>query len=142
MVDYKKLLASALTELFEAQELLVKETVPLTGLPRFRRFVFAQKKDELVYWPAVFKDGMVASSYFSCEGKNVYKSASTVSAYILDFTGQQPRLVLRALRRIQAATSWCEARTEGRKRAAEEILRQQKRFLDILEAEEALAAIK
>jgi len=142
MVDYKKLLASALTELCEAQELLVKKTVPGTDLPRFRRFVFAQKKDELVYWPAVFKDGMVASSYFSCEGKYVYASAGPVAEYILDLTGLQPRLVLRALRRIQAAAAWCVARTEGRKRAAEEILRQQKRFLDILEAEEALAAIK
>ena len=60
---------------------------------------------------------------------------------LLAVCGHQPRKVLRCLRRIQAATAWCYARAEGRKRAAEEILRQQQGAADTLKAEAAMQAL-
>lgn len=46
-----------------------------------------------------------------------------------------PRDILRALRRIQAATAWCRARREGQRRAMEEVERQQAQAVEALEAE-------
>jgi ABC-type nitrate/sulfonate/bicarbonate transport system substrate-binding protein len=56
--------------------------------------------------------------------------------------GWQPRLVLRAVRRLQAAAAWCRARAAGRQRAAQEILRQQSKAVEALEAEAILANLK
>jgi hypothetical protein len=61
---------------------------------------------------------------------------------ILKLLGYQPRNVLRALRRIQAATAWCQARAQGRRRAAREILHQQRAAAAILEAEVAIRALQ
>jgi hypothetical protein len=56
--------------------------------------------------------------------------------------GWQPRKVLRALRRLQAIAAWCRARRAGLERAAQEILRQQARAMEQLEAEAAMAALQ
>jgi hypothetical protein len=56
--------------------------------------------------------------------------------------GWQPRLVLRAVRRLQAAAAWCRARAAGRQRAAQEIIRQQSKAVEALEAEAVLAKLR
>ena len=54
---------------------------------------------------------------------------------ILSWTGDQPRRVWRVIRQINAVIAWCEKRAEGRKRAAAEILRQQKPWADKIASE-------
>ena len=66
----------------------------------------------------------------------------TIVQRIIDRSGAHPRRLLRALRRIEAATAWCYARAEGRKRMAEEILRQQAKARETLEAEAAIRALR
>jgi len=46
----------------------------------------------------------------------------------------QPAKILKVIRRIEAAVEWCKRRTKGRKRTAEEILRQQKKAVDVITA--------
>ncbi len=43
--------------------------------------------------------------------------------------------------RLRQAAAWCRARVEGRRRAAREILRQQGRDLEALEAEAAIRSL-
>lgn len=60
---------------------------------------------------------------------------------VLNASRGQPRLILRALRRVENIVAWCEARRQGRLRSSQEILRQQAKAvstLNILAAEDAL----
>ena len=77
------------------------------------------------------------------KGGGLYLGFPTACAErICSAAGYQPRKILAALRQIQAATAWCKARTEGRKRMAQEILKQQAAAVEALEAEAAIAALK
>ena len=46
----------------------------------------------------------------------------------------QPARILKVSRWLESVTEWCKKRTEGRKRAAEEILKQQKKAVDVITA--------
>lgn len=105
-----------------------------------RRFVFAPG----VVWPerseadvSIYSQGKTRreSGWKIGEIEHYKGTRERVAELICYACKWQPRLILRAVRRIEAATRWCEARAAGRKRAAEEILRQQ------AEAEEKLAAM-
>jgi hypothetical protein len=139
----EKVLAEALQGLDEAQKKMQK-TKPQIALPRPRKFVFC--KD--VEWPYQDTHDGVLFSVMRIERGDGFSKKKDISPYelraykIIEKCKCQPRLVLRALRRIQAATAWCEARTEGRKRHAEEILRQQAKAIETLEAEAAMLALK
>jgi len=71
-----------------------------------------------------------------------YGDRQDAAEFFLEKCGSKPRLVLRTLRRIQAAAAWCRARAEGRKRMAEEILRQQAASVQALEAERTLLGLR
>jgi hypothetical protein len=142
-IDYEALLAAALKELAVAGERLAVNTCPATPMPRPRVFVLVQRGDASLRWPC----SRDVSSYLDCfewrcEHKpNGWEYSGDAARHICRATGQQPRLILRALRRIQAATAWCQARQEGRQRAAQEILRQQASAVEALEAEAAIRAL-
>jgi hypothetical protein len=50
----------------------------------------------------------------------------------------RPRDLVQALRRIQWLAAWARKRIDGRRRAAEEILKQQQKWVAILESEMAI----
>ena len=140
-MEYRKLLDAAFADLEAAAKKLQASTVPGTPLPRFREFVFASRGKEKVSWPGSNGEKNPVPSYIRVPGDGWAPFSSGAEA-IAAMASHQPRLILRALRRIQAATAWCEARAEGRRRAAEEILRQQQEAVETLETEVAMQALK
>ncbi|HOL18559.1 MAG TPA: hypothetical protein PLY40_09785 [Bacillota bacterium] len=146
MERYNKLLESAITALNRAVDQLKQSTVPRTAMPRPRVFRITRN----VVWPQVHDTGtgplLWKVLFFEESGKSrsiEYEYVRReVAEMIARSCGYQPRKILAALRRLQAATAWCYARAEGRKRQAEEILRQQASALEILEAEAALQALE
>jgi len=142
MKTWESLIETALRELGSAVKVMVRPTFPATSEPRPRIFSFS---DGLL-WPYVAK-GKVSWNkfhrpdeyYFYSIGGEFCDRRSVIK--IINECGGQPRKVLRALRRIRAATAWCYARAEGRKRQAEEILRQQASAVEALEAEAVMQAL-
>jgi hypothetical protein len=140
-LDYQSLLKAALKDLNKAIGRMTEQTIPATPLPRPRIFIFTEK----LSWPYIEEqDAKLRFLHFCNMNKPLayWNSTTTAVERIQQCAGSQPRKILRALRRIQAATAWCEARAEGRKRQAEEILRQQQKAIEILEAEAAMLALK
>ncbi len=134
---YEKIIGQALRDLDQAIEQMLKHTEPTTAPPRAKIFMFAEN----IFWPYANDRHNPEWGYFNREGRRhtlCYRAYVTV---IVNECGSQPRKVLRTLRRIQAATAWCYARAEGRKRQAEEILRQQQGAADTLKAEAAMQAL-
>ncbi len=136
---HDELLCEALRELLEAYKAMVSQTAPSTPMPRPKVFKLAKN----TYWPRLDADGVEWHVFVvGKEQHNLYFDGKfRTSDSLLAVCGHQPRKVLRCLRRIQAATAWCYARAEGRKRAAEEILRQQQGAADTLKAEAAMQAL-
>lgn len=140
MSDETKLIQDALRDLFRAAEALVADTYPQTPLPRPRRFELCKG----ISWPmennrqpknltrVIVSQSMIRS---------LWTERHDISARI-ESGCKTPHEVSVALHNIRAATAWCEARTAGRQRQAQEILRQQARYVEELEAEEALRALK
>ena len=142
MDEYVRILTAALTDLATAARKLTVETVPQTPLPRPREFVFISADGKKVSWPATEAGTKrVWWEYCRTAVAAVCRTDAAASSILL-LSRYQPRPILRALRRIQAATAWCEARAEGRRRAAQEILRQQRAAAEVLEAEAAMQALK
>ncbi len=140
MEGYIKLLSAALEDLSMAIDAVTQDTDPATPPPRPRLFLLA----EGVSWPRRDQDGKWRWDEIRCgDHAHVVRwyPGETGRHICYGACGGQPRKVLRALRRIQAATAWCLARAEGRKRAAQEILRQQAGAVEALEAEIALRTL-
>ena len=129
-MNYGVLVTAALEDLNSAAEKMVAQTTPATPMPRPRIFIIC----ETVSWPFLRSD---SSPY-----EEATHFRDRIASKIVVGCKKQPRLILRAIRRIQAATAWCKARTEGRRRQAEEILRQQSAAVEALEAEAAMLALK
>ncbi len=122
----KELVAAALEELRKAAE-SIGDLSPGVPMPRVRVFEFAPG----LVWPGETpQEGHYWYLYSRLGDRKVLGSggfkvwADDLTEMILKRAGGQPRKVLRALRRIQAATEWCRRRAEGRRRAAQEVLRQ------------------
>jgi len=133
--QYVQIIADALDDLRAAATSLADPTTPPAPPPRPRVFTIAPG----VTWPFVgatpdklspFLTVLISNvggpdlAKFNCYTLGI-AAHTTIATIILERCKYQPRLVLRALRRIQAATAWCRARAEGRRRAAQEILRRQ-----------------
>jgi hypothetical protein len=123
--EIKELIEKALNDLVQAALALEKPTCPQTPLPRPRQF------------PLVEGYTWEWNDYY-IRGRDGNIWLATGAEALARMCGYQPRRVLRLLRRIQAATAWCEARRQGRERQAQEILHQQKKALEVLEAESAI----
>jgi len=139
----EKILSAALYGLYEAAKELMElpEELPVVPLPRERKFLFAPE----IIWPgADFVTIDCNREGYSPRGYRLRWSDDRkfVAQSIVEKAKNQPRSVLRALRRIQAATAWCYARAEGRKKQAEEVLRQQSKAVEALEAEAALLVLE
>lgn len=157
MEQWEVIINAALRDFLSAISEMLAPTEPATPLPRPRVFELAPG----VWWPnykgkADVDDWYVISfdnppTSFGrrlwAGGGQVYSvtyygSSKDAAEFFLEKCRFQPRLALRTLRRIQAASAWCRARAEGRRRMAEEILRQQAGAVEALEAEEVLLGLK
>lgn len=137
MSEWESIVTDRLLRLYKAQEAMTANVFPSVPLPRPRQFMLAPG----IKWPRALNGRVMWGEltrgqdwiYLSRPGNGVDP--------ILRACGHQPRRILRAIRRIEAATAWCLARAEGRRRAAEEILRQQARAVETLEAMAAMQAL-
>jgi hypothetical protein len=145
-VDYTPLLLAALSDLGAAVKDLTARLTPDVPLPQPRAFRFTDH----ISWPKTGSSPCDWDAYGDCGikvGGTNYPlthehALQMIANQVLGQCGHQPRKILRALRRIQAATAWCRARTEGRERMAEEILRQQAKAVEALDAEAAMVALR
>ena len=149
--EMQDLLAEALGELRNAAQEMFGRTIPAVPLPRPRVFTIAPG----VTWPSTERTeaqflGILVWKHPEERGVGelpytryslTISGPAKIAAIVLERCKYQPRLVLRALRRIQAAAAWCRARAEGRRRAAREILRQQARAEAALGGEIAIRAL-
>jgi len=128
-----ELVEAKLKELRKAIYELQQQTIPHTPLPRPKIFILFNHKDDKIIWPARLND-----LYTIKVGDYDYGFEYGVEKHevekICKVCKYQPAKVLQVIRRIEAAIEWCRKRTEGRKRAAEEILKQQKKAIDTLNA--------
>jgi len=132
--EYAELIRAALCDLRTAALLVDTNTKPTTPAPRPRQFAFSPH----VLWPAIVANRVYWHHVRCPFGSFPLPSGVldvSVSVEIMKDCGHQPRLVLRALRRIQAATAWCMARRQGRLRAAAQIMQAQQRHAEVLDAE-------
>lgn len=70
------------------------------------------------------------------------KSMSAIAKVLTECTAHNPRLVVRTLRRIDNVTNWYNKRREGLQRAANEVMRQQDKWVQALENEITLDTLK
>jgi len=138
---FVRFLLEALLNLRAAVRELIQDTTPKTPLPRARSFVFYPG----VRWPGGPEGNCI--NYTRVDGSD-YELAKgwdselqALAKRLVERCSYQPRKVLRVQRRILAAAAWCRARAEGRRRMAQEILRQQARALETIENERAMQAL-
>lgn len=133
------LLLEALQRLNEAAHRLIRPVSPSVPLPRPRVFRFAAD----VQWPYFAGPNWWQTAGYGLHFWSLDQrwSREKLAGLLLDDVGAQPRAVLRLIRRIDAAAAWCDARRRGRERAAAELLRQQAKATETLEAMRAVQAM-
>lgn len=147
------IIADALGQLARACRSLITYTRPEVPVPRARQFYIADStvwpgndRFNLVIYVPDMSDVVIHRqkepaprdwwSMTELEGSKWQRTRAAKA--ICGMCRWQPKLMLRALRRIEAAARWCEARAAGRKRAAKEIRRQQKAAAEKMESVVAL----
>ncbi len=118
------LLNKEVARLEQAISDMLNPTFPQTPLPRPRFFAITPT----IIWPFQEKNGtkiLWASVAHTDGGRR--ESVDLPSPQFWDIMWEyctSPTRGLRVLMRLQAARAWCQARAEGRRRAAQEVLRQ------------------
>jgi hypothetical protein len=142
----QKLLAEALKQLWEAMLELTQPTSPQTPLPRppakpikiTHKVVFEVLLDRegssTVYF---FADGYCVGRLTACNGTSHAVDSSRLAGDMMPYLSH-PRSLAHCLRQLRWLTAWMRKRAEGRRRAAAEILRQQRKWVEMLEGEIAL----
>lgn len=136
-----ELLENALRSLSAAELALWKDTTPSTPMVRFRKYNWIDKE---VIWPGVDATYRVRAHHVAIKGMSIgYGSfqAKILAQMLVNECKAQPRKILKVFYKIASTERWCLARAEGRKRAAQEILRQQDRAVRTLETLEALRVL-
>jgi hypothetical protein len=142
----KDLLYLAFLELVNGVAELARPTHPQTPFPRPPKPValgpditLSLVERDVSYSPyklyriVLEKTGVPAHIFVKLDPQDAQGMAQSIVANI-----DRPRDLVRALRRIQWLAAWARKRADGRRRAAEEILRQQRKWVDILESEMAI----
>jgi len=136
----QRALEYALIRLGDAEKRYHEQTVPHTPLGRPRIFRVAR-----FYWPVQGRapGALLIGSFWyfpwpedpGSGGRPSPRSFHESIGEILAGAHDQPRRVWRVIRQINAVIAWCEKRAAGRKRAAEEILRQQSPWINKIASE-------
>jgi hypothetical protein len=131
------LIRKALNALSLAEAEMLAPTHPKTQLGRFRKYIIAanQKLGKHVSWPVFDSAGSYKPTCFHFGSEILNYSGSyvnTVAYSLFEISKGHPRRILRVINNIQATTNWCSMRAAGRKRAAEEIIRQQAKAAQVL----------
>ena len=129
----RELVKRKLKELRKAIDELQQNTTPHTPLPHPRSFKLFDGKEAEILWPAQ-PDGWYGLKIGIRFFKLGYNDSGYLAEEICKACKYQPTKILKVIRRLEAATEWCRKRTGGRKRAAEEILKQQRKAADALAA--------
>jgi DNA-directed RNA polymerase specialized sigma54-like protein len=152
MTDLQKhgqeLLAEAIAKLWEAMIELTRPTSPQTPLPRApAKPIKIARGVELrvevrhgcvnVY---VFAQGTCLKKINVSDGKSLDIYPSLTAKEMMPYLSQ-PRALANCLRQLRWLTAWMRKRAEGRRRAAEEILRQQRKWIEMLEGEIAMRGL-
>lgn len=142
--DYYRVLYQRIERLKVAIHKLLQPTRPRTPLPRPKAFWLTST----FVWPACLQTGYNSGSGWEYMWNKDHKSWVKLTPPAVDelllSCEWQDRKVFQLIRRLDAATSWCYARREGRERMAEEIVRQQRswaRKLDVIIATDAMDII-
>ncbi len=117
---------------------MLADTFPQTSPPRPRFFAitptiiwpFRGKKSTDIEWKSV------AYTADGCK-ESIGLTSYIFRDIILEYC-TSPTRGLRVLMQLQAARAWCQARAEGRRRAAQEVLRQQRASIEKLQAIQVL----
>lgn len=129
----------ALWELCKAVRDMHEDTKPQTDTPRAREFNLGIARGVLIQIHVKTRILCLfrGSKQHWVEEQKVAASAKRLCEWL----GYKPRLVLRAIRRIEAATSWARRRAEGRSRQASDIARAQKPYQEQIDAMAAMGLI-
>jgi len=137
---YAELLGDALRDLRNAADRMLRahDATPPVALPRPRQFVLAGP----VQWPAGIRGErgyrhVESDSYTWLMGDDLQRLQEALQRACRG----QPRRILHAIRQLQAASRWCDARVAGMERERAEIIRQQSRAAETLEAMASMAAV-
>jgi DNA-directed RNA polymerase specialized sigma54-like protein len=142
----RELLSEALDRLWEAMRELTRPTSPPTPLPRPpAKPIRVSRKVELrverensrTITVDVFVDGRCLGSLRVWDTTNYTVDHSDLVGKMMPYLSR-PRTLAHCLRQLQWLTEWMRKRAEGRRRAAEEILRQQRKWVEELEGEIAM----
>jgi len=151
MTDLQKhgqeLLAEAIDKLWEAMLELTRPTSPQTPLPRppakpvrlarGLEIRMRVKESVVVYF---FANGVCFESWEISVNSSYGGGASAASRVARAMMPHlsHPRQLAQCLRQLRWLTAWMRKRAAGRRRAAAEILRQQRKWVELLESEAAL----
>ena len=123
----RRVIEDALHDFARAINVLVTIPYSWVPLPRPREFEFCQG----VRWPKIddvtvnFSAVCVTSTFRGITMRTAYNvnEICNISLFIIDRC-KTPHEIVAALHNIRAATAWCEARTAGLLRHAQEVSRQ------------------
>ncbi len=140
----QKLLAESLAQLWEAMNELAQPTFPQTPLPRppakpirlARQLELRVEVDDGVI--VRFYDGGVCFDRWGVAKGARYGGVPSNVIGTMVRRLSHPRALAHCLRQLRWLTAWMRKRAEGRRRAAAEILRQQREWVEELESEIAM----
>jgi hypothetical protein len=141
----RELLSEAVERLWAAMIELARPTSPPTPLPRppakpirvSRELEMRVRIDERSVTVGAFAEGRCLGDLQVWDTTNYTIDPSDFVGRVMPYL-HSPRAVASFLRQLQWLTAWMRKRAEGRRRAAEEILRQQRKWVEMLESEIAL----
>lgn len=137
--NISKLLNNELEALIHAIDRFERQTEPRTPAPRKREFLIFADGDRRAVIPVNRESSYRVFTIFRAGRPETVDKRELLN--FISATGPTPRKLYETLRNIRAAREWHEARAEGRKRAAAEILRQQAKWVQKLEDELTLKSL-
>ena len=143
--QYDQLLRGAVFELRRAADRMLAAHSSMRGLsqlPRPRRFVIAGNVSwpDNISRPDDYRDFILGASEAGGECRPL-SWLPDIQAEIKRACRGQPRRILHAIRQLQAAARWCDARVAGMERERVEIIRKQSRAVETLQAMASMSAI-
>jgi hypothetical protein len=135
---------NALEVLYREQNKLDAPTTPATPKVRYRQYYWQYPN---IRWPnnGTAQYGCDRNFQFVLNGVaanyNTDAVRASVAKLLVAACDRVPRKIVSLINKIHASAKWCEKRTEGRLRAAEEIVKQQKKASELIEAMAVMKAL-